>query len=61
MNLPLLVGRDIVTQDVNNRRDLAVVNETFAKYYFAGTNPVGRRFGTLEGVYNFEIIGVVKG
>lgn len=60
MNLPLLVGRDFEARDSSAGRNVGVVNETFARHYFAGENPVGRRFGTIEGVYDFEIIGVVK-
>jgi predicted lysophospholipase L1 biosynthesis ABC-type transport system permease subunit len=41
-------------------REVMVVNETFARYFFGGENPIGRRVGTKEGVYQWEIIGVVK-
>ena len=32
----------------------------FARHFFGDENPVGRRVGTKEGVYQWEIIGVVK-
>jgi hypothetical protein len=48
-------GRDILST-----RDVMVVNETFARHYFGGENPIGRRVGTKEGVYEWEIIGIVK-
>lgn len=60
MNTPLLAGRDIDEHDVNSQRDVIIVNETFARHYFEGEHPVGRRVGTAAGVYNLEIIGVVK-
>lgn len=37
-----------------------IVNETFAKHFFGNENPIGRRVGTKEGVYEWEIVGVVK-
>jgi predicted permease len=60
MGIPLLLGRDIDDRDIRSQRDVMVVNETFAKYFFDGENPIGRRVGTKEGVYPWEIIGVVK-
>jgi len=60
MGIPLLLGRDIDEHDVVGARNVMVVNETFAKLYFAGQNPIGRRIGTQEGVYQWEIVGVVK-
>jgi predicted permease len=60
MNTPLLAGRDIDEQDVDSQRDVIIVNETFARHFFEGQNPVGRRVGVTAGVYNLEIIGVVK-
>jgi predicted permease len=60
MNIPLLLGRDIDEHDVDSRRNVMIINETFARHYFEGENPVGRRIGLSDGVYDFEIIGVVK-
>jgi len=60
MGIPLLVGRDIDEHDYAATREVMVVNETFARYYFAGENPVGKHVGTKEGAYPWEIIGVVK-
>jgi len=60
MGIPLLLGRDIDDRDILSARDVMVVNETFAKDFFGGENPIGRRVGTKEGVYQWEIIGVVK-
>jgi ABC-type lipoprotein release transport system permease subunit len=36
------------------------VNETFARYFFGQTNPLGRRFSIAGGSKFFEIIGIVK-
>jgi predicted permease len=60
MRIPLLLGRDIDERDVSSTNKVMVVNETFARHFFAGGNPIGRRVGLAEGVYDYEIVGVVK-
>ncbi|HEY1338786.1 MAG TPA: ABC transporter permease [Bryobacteraceae bacterium] len=60
MGIPLLLGRDINQHDIAGKRNVMVVNETFARHYFGGENPIGRRLGTKEGEYAWEIIGVAK-
>jgi predicted permease len=60
MGIPLLLGRDIDERDVAGAREVMVVNETFARHFFGNDSPIGRRVGTTEGVYRWEIIGVVK-
>jgi putative ABC transport system permease protein len=61
---PLLVGRDIGRQDSAQAPTVAVVNETFAKRFFAGQNPVGRSFvveesGAARTDRQVEIVGMV--
>jgi predicted permease len=58
--VPVLFGRGFEERDVNENRNVIVVNETFAKHYFRGENPIGRRVGFSEGVYDVEIVGVVR-
>jgi predicted permease len=62
MGIPLVLGRDFTPRDGNGAPLVAVVNETFAKYFFGGENPVGHRFGWrgLENPGAIEIVGVVK-
>jgi predicted permease len=59
MGIPLR-GRDF--RDDENRKEsrVAIVNETFAKKFFNGQNPIGRRFN-WHGPKDpfFEIVGVV--
>lgn len=57
MRIPLLDGRDFLPQDVFP--GAAIVNETFAKTYFSGENPVGKSFfrGTNE---RHVIIGLIR-
>jgi len=60
----LVAGRDFDSHDVANSVHVAIVNEAFAKKFYDGANPVGKRFG-FEGDKGelppvFEIVGVVK-
>ena len=59
METPILVGREILAGDLYSPSPVAVVNEVFAKTFFPGRNPVGRRFdyGSRK---NIEIVGVAK-
>jgi predicted permease len=60
MQIPILVGRGFEPRDMASPR-VAVVNELFAKKYFPGANPVGRRIGVGDGnAADIEIIGVAK-
>jgi predicted permease len=57
MGIPIRLGRDLVETDGLDRPGVAVVSESFAKKYFPGENPLGRRFTTTPG--EMEIVGVV--
>ncbi len=62
LGIPLVAGRDFTDRDVMGAPDVAIVNETFARYYFGDENPIGRRFGfsALNDPARMEIVGVVK-
>jgi predicted permease len=74
LGAPILAGRDFTLQDTQEVRHnddqedswapaKVIVNETFAKRYFAGRNPIGRHigFGMNPGTkLDMEVIGVVK-
>jgi predicted permease len=60
MGIPILLGREIEERDQTSAGQVAVVNEVFAKKYFSGENPLGRRFAVEGKVANIEIIGVSK-
>ena len=60
MTVPLLLGRDFDDRDLIANRKVMIVNETFARHYFGDDNPIGRRVGLAEGVYDIEIVGIVK-
>jgi macrolide transport system ATP-binding/permease protein len=61
MQIPILLGRDIQPRDLESGR-VAVVNEKFAKKYFTGENPLGRRIGIGDekSPSDIEIVGVAR-
>jgi len=61
MGIPLLHGRDFNPQDAEDSPRVVVVNEAFARRYFAGQEVLGRRlsFGGAPGPWQ-EIVGVVR-
>ncbi len=64
MKIPLLGGRDFRLSD--NAPAVAIVNQSFAKQYFDGVDPVGRFFDRVESVNGIgtrarvEIVGYVR-
>jgi predicted permease len=60
MNIPIVLGRDLDHRDGKGPTKVILINETFARHYYGGSNPVGKRVGFGNGIYDVEIIGVVK-
>ena len=60
MGIPILRGRDFDDRDAASKATVMIVNETFARHYFGDENPVGRHVGLAPGVFDVEIVGVVK-
>jgi hypothetical protein len=62
MGQPIVRGRSITDEDTGNTRNVAVVNEAFAKTFFPGQDPIGKHFGLDMPEYNtaFEIVGIVR-
>lgn len=62
LGIPVIAGRAFTPQDVAPT-DYAVVNESFAREYFPGRNPIGQRFGLVDDMRavtpNTEVIGVI--
>ena len=62
LGIPIVAGRAFSTQDVAPT-DYAVVNESFAREYFPGRNPLGQRFGLVSDSESVtpktEVIGVI--
>jgi predicted permease len=64
LGIPLLLGREIGIRDTPAAQKIAVVNQSFAQYYFRGENPIGRRFqfgddDDPDHGPELEIVGVV--
>lgn len=45
LSVPVMLGRDFSVRDTKTAPKVAIVNERFAKKFFGGQNPVGRRIG----------------
>lgn len=68
LGLRLLRGRALTEQDVQGKRMVALINETLAKKYFAGDDPIGKQI-ELVGLKtapmpvanpSFEIVGIIS-
>jgi predicted permease len=61
LGMPLVRGRDFGPGDGVGAPKVAVVSESFARYFFGSQDPIGRRFGRRKvGKSDTEIIGVVR-
>jgi predicted permease len=64
LRVPLLLGREIDLRDTPANQKIAVVNQSFAQYFFHGENPIGRHFffgeeDDPERGEDLEIVGVI--
>ena len=61
VGVPLLAGRECSSRDTKDTPKVAVVNHAFARHYFGGANPVGKRFsfGEKGTPLTHEIVGFV--
>ncbi|HKV62093.1 MAG TPA: ABC transporter permease [Candidatus Acidoferrum sp.] len=63
LGIPIIQGRDFSDEDTATRPKVAIINQTFARYFFGDANPIGRRVSTNDdpkAPLEMEIIGVVK-
>jgi putative ABC transport system permease protein len=66
MRTPLLRGREFLPQDNENAPHVVIVNESFARHFWPGENPIGKRlkYGvdqTKPPFYQWmDVVGVVK-
>lgn len=61
LKVPLLRGRFFTAQEMQEKRDVVIINEALARQYFPGLDPIGKRITidmTVPAVPT-EIIGVV--
>lgn len=62
LGIRVLRGRAFTERDQAGAPPVAIVNETFARYFFGDGNPIGRRIGfaSQDDPARMEIVGVVK-
>jgi putative ABC transport system permease protein len=62
IGIPLIMGREIGVQDTSSAPHVCVINEAFARLFFAGRNPMGahvtEKFGDKKNV--MEVVGVSR-
>lgn len=59
LGIPLLRGRELTSRDNENDRPVAVINDTMARRFWPGENPIGRRFRTSSKFPWRTIVGIV--
>jgi predicted permease len=59
--IPVLIGREIGTQDKGNGQRVGLINQMVARYYFGDLNPIGKRiFDLFPPTHTeFTVVGVV--
>ncbi len=61
MQIPVLAGRTFDTSDDADAPRVAMINDTAARQFLAGENPLGSRFGyEPEEASEIEVVGVVR-
>jgi macrolide transport system ATP-binding/permease protein len=58
MGIPLIAGREFTDRDTSETTDVGIVNETLARRYFGGRDPIGGRIHT--GQRTIEIVGIAR-
>ena len=49
LGVPILLGRDFADSDTATSPHVGIINEQFAKRFFANENPLGHRLGPTMG------------
>jgi predicted permease len=66
LGIPMLLGREILESDHPGGPKVCVINEAFAKKFFAGRNPIGVHLTAIDeapgGVHRttYQVVGVAK-
>jgi putative ABC transport system permease protein len=61
MGITVLRGREFTSEDNANSRRVAIINETMARQYFPGEDPIGKRINLTNGPDRYrEIVGIVR-
>ena len=61
LGVPIRLGREITEDDRAGRRRVVVINDAFARRFFAGRNPLGARITNVDGpeLTTYEVVGVL--
>jgi predicted permease len=61
MEVPLVSGRNFTVSDTNKTQTVGVIDQTLARRYWPGENPLGQqvKFGFGAGIQGVTIVGVV--
>ncbi len=60
LGVPILRGRDLSDRDLPGGPPAALVNQTMARAFWPGQDPVGQRFSMKETAQTFTVVGVVR-
>jgi len=64
LSIPIVAGRGFDRQDIEGASRVVIVNESLARRFWPGENPLGRRVRFPEGRNttgpSYEVVGVVK-
>lgn len=58
VQMPLVAGRDFTDEGMDRTGKVAIINESMARHFFAGRNPVGEKIAVATTTPDVEIIGV---
>ena len=61
LGIPITLGRAVTERDADGAPPVVVINEAAARRFFAGSSPIGQRFGSsFEDRSHFEIVGIAR-
>lgn len=60
LGIPLVAGRDFTDQDDASHPRVAIINETMARRFWPGQDPIGRKFTIWGGQRELTVVGIAK-
>jgi predicted permease len=59
LGIPLIAGREFTDADTTTSQKVVIINQTLARRFFAGRNPLGLHIARGTGTPDMRIVGVV--